>query len=90
MTTREKLIEISTRRTALGNPWPATVDRTDDHVTVGPFADIKDNNEGDEEGYEFIAHAPADIDFLLNLIDEHSVHKCSYCGRRVDWEQSGG
>ena len=71
MTTRERLIEISTRRTAIGNPWPTTVDRDGDYVTVGPFADIKDNHEGPEEDYEFIAHSPTDIDFLLILNDEH-------------------
>lgn len=73
MTTREKLNEIRARRSAIGNPWPATVKRDGvfpEYVTVGPFADIKDNGEGDEEGYTFIAYAPTDIDFLLALADE--------------------
>lgn len=73
MTTQDKLTEIRARRSAIGNPWPATVKRDGvfpEYVTVGPFADIKDNGEGPEEDYEFVAHAPTDIDFLLGFIDE--------------------
>lgn len=63
--TREQEIEA---RLNAATPGPWKLKRSFDYVTIGPLPELKDNCEGNEDDYAFIAHAPTDIAYLLEKV----------------------